>query len=92
MRKFTVKGIEVEAEQIEVPKGRAAFDLETGRTVMGPAKVWQQVKGKKGGGGLLITDQERRALVGEGDEGDEKPKRGRPPGKSSSKGEAPPDL
>ncbi len=89
---FEVKGDQVEGVQVKIPKGRAAYDLETGRTVQGPATVWQRVKpAPKKGGGLLITEAERRALAGEepaAESEPEKPKRGRPPVKKA----APPNL
>lgn len=90
-RTFEVKGAQVEGVQVQVPAGRAAYDLETGRTVTGPATVWQRVKPEaKKGGGMLITEEERRVLAGEKPESQaDKPGRGRPPVKKSA---APPDL
>ena len=83
---FEVGGRQVEAVRVDVPAGRAAFDLETQRTVRGPGKVWQVPKEERRSPDLMISEDERQALTGEPAEA-EKPKRGRPPRK-----EAPPDL
>lgn len=64
--------------QVKIPAGRAAFDLETGRTVKGPATIWQAVKAGAG-------EPEEIPETGEA----EKPRRGRPTTKKTA---APPDL
>lgn len=42
---FTVRGREVEGVQVEIPAGRAAYDLESQRSVQGPATIWQASRG-----------------------------------------------
>lgn len=81
-REFTLKpahGKErtLTGRQVEIPTGRSAFDLETGKTVAGPATIWQRVKA----GGEVDAQPEAAEAI--------KPKRGRPARKKAA---APPDL
>lgn len=70
----------VTGRQVEIQAGRSAFDLESGKTVKGPAKIWQAVK----------PEPEQAETNAEAETKEEGPKRGRPPG--AGKKAAPPDL
>jgi hypothetical protein len=67
----------ISGQQVEIPAGRSAFDLETGKTVKGPAKIWQAIRP------ATAETPEAEATV------ENEPRRGRPPGKKTA---VPPDL